>query len=226
MAQNTTLLILRLEGVLQSWGERSKWDDRDTASMPTKSGIVGMLACAMGLERNSAEIPALSQAIRIGIRADRCGTLIEDFQTVRPLENYDLLNAEGKPRGSSNTFISRRQYLQDASFLVVIEAGMDWQIRIREALQNPRWPICLGRKNCVPTRPILAAVCVDYPDILSLIKAWPAADRADPVMPYECETALPELVSVHRLDERLTGYRSFAYRTVYRGAVKGELKCT
>ena len=35
------LLILRLEGALQSWGERSHWDHRDTANFPTKSGVVG-----------------------------------------------------------------------------------------------------------------------------------------------------------------------------------------
>lgn len=35
------MLMLRLEGVLQSWGEHSRFDSRDSASMPTKSGVVG-----------------------------------------------------------------------------------------------------------------------------------------------------------------------------------------
>ena len=50
------LMMLRLEGLLQSWGESSAWDNRGTASIPTKSGIVGLLACAMGLHRTDIAI--------------------------------------------------------------------------------------------------------------------------------------------------------------------------
>ena len=28
------IMLLRLEGVLQSWGERSRWDHRDTSDAP------------------------------------------------------------------------------------------------------------------------------------------------------------------------------------------------
>ena len=44
MAENKKLLVLCLEGVLQSWGEDAKWDIRDSSDMPTKSGIVGLIA--------------------------------------------------------------------------------------------------------------------------------------------------------------------------------------
>ena len=64
MAENKKLLILRLEGALQSWGENSKWDHRDTSVMPSKSGIVGMLGCALGKDRNSPELIQLSQNMR------------------------------------------------------------------------------------------------------------------------------------------------------------------
>ena len=40
------ILLLRLEAPLQSWGTRSRWDVRDTATEPTKSGIIGLLGCA------------------------------------------------------------------------------------------------------------------------------------------------------------------------------------
>ena len=45
------LLLIRLEGALQSWGEWAKWDERDSGLMPTKSGVIGVLACCMGLKR-------------------------------------------------------------------------------------------------------------------------------------------------------------------------------
>ena len=70
MAAYPTLLILRLEGALQSWGENSKWDARDTAALPTKSGIVGLLACALGWERGDARIAELYDTIQIAVRAD------------------------------------------------------------------------------------------------------------------------------------------------------------
>ena len=65
MAERKNLLILRLEGALQSWGENAKWDFRDSSSMPTKSGIVGLLGCAMGLERNSEVLAELAQNIAV-----------------------------------------------------------------------------------------------------------------------------------------------------------------
>ena len=49
MEEKKTLLMLRLEGALQSWGDHSKWDIRDSGDFPSKSGVVGLLACAMGM---------------------------------------------------------------------------------------------------------------------------------------------------------------------------------
>ena len=39
MLNNTSLLVLRLEGVLQSWGEDAKWDTRGSASFPQNPGL-------------------------------------------------------------------------------------------------------------------------------------------------------------------------------------------
>ena len=87
------ILVLRLEGVLQSWGERSKWDYRDSAILPTKSGIVGLLGCALGLERNDSRLAKLNHSLHMAVRADRQGTEMVDFHTVRSME---LLNAPQK----------------------------------------------------------------------------------------------------------------------------------
>ncbi|MEV7027174.1 CRISPR-associated protein Cas5, partial [Kitasatospora sp. NPDC093558] len=39
--QAQAVLVLRLAGPLQSWGERSAFNRRDTPPQPTKSGVVG-----------------------------------------------------------------------------------------------------------------------------------------------------------------------------------------
>ena len=41
-------LLLWLEAPLQSWGAGSRYGRRDTLPFPTRSGILGLLCCAMG----------------------------------------------------------------------------------------------------------------------------------------------------------------------------------
>ncbi|KAB7835787.1 CRISPR-associated protein Cas5 [Streptomyces mobaraensis] len=43
--------VLVLAGPLQSWGSTGRHSFRDTDPHPTKSGVIGMLACALGLPR-------------------------------------------------------------------------------------------------------------------------------------------------------------------------------
>lgn len=218
MAEKTSLLVLRLEGVLQSWGEGTKWDARDSASMPTKSGIVGLLACAMGLEREDPDIAALSDSISVTVRADRRGKKIEDFQTIT---GNPLRNAEGKPRsGNNNTVISKRTYLQDASFLVVIATSQAWHDRVVMALKNPKWSVCLGRRSCVPSRPVLECVQPKQTDPLKLIRTYPAAERASYPMEYETDIFVENRATCTRPDAVKSGYRRFARRRVWRGMIE------
>lgn len=42
-------LLLRLAAPLQAWGADSKFETRKTAREPTKSGVIGLLAAALGL---------------------------------------------------------------------------------------------------------------------------------------------------------------------------------
>lgn len=224
MMEKSSLLVLRLEGVLQSWGENAKWDDRGSASMPSKSGIVGMLACAMGLNRDDPEISNLSKAVSVTVRADRPGVKFVDFQTVT---GDPLRTASGDKRRDSkgqaaNTFISRRTYLQDASFLVVIAAEPLWCDRIVAALKAPRWCLYLGRKNCVPSRPILECKVMEESDPLKLIRDFPVADRSVLPLTFETDVPLPGTPTYTRPDERIDGYRSFERRPLWCGILEEE----
>jgi CRISPR system Cascade subunit CasD len=64
-------LLLRLAGPLQSWGSISKFDTRMTNSEPTKSGVIGMIASAMGRSRSESVSDLIS--LRFGVRADQTG---------------------------------------------------------------------------------------------------------------------------------------------------------
>lgn len=216
MAERKNLLVLRLEGVLQSWGENAKWDFRDSSTMPTKSGIVGLLGCAMGLDRSSDTLVDLAKSITVAVRADRPGIKFVDFQTV---QGDPLMAATGKPKTTGNTILSPHAYLQDACFTVFIDTTPEWQERITAALQDPRWTLYLGRKNCVPSRPVLADMA-EYADLIEAVKEYPAAERAEEIMTYECETPDFALASVIRPDDLVGVNREFDLRRVWRGTVK------
>jgi CRISPR system Cascade subunit CasD len=150
------ILFLRLESPLQSWGERARWSVRDSAPEPTKSGVVGLLGCAMGWSED-AELQRLSRSIKLGVRCDRPGVMLMDYHTIVG----GVLSAEGKIKVNSNTHqpetvVSWRNYLCDASFLVAVKASEDWIEKLSAGVQNPVWPIFLGRKSCPPAMPVHA----------------------------------------------------------------------
>lgn len=219
MAEKHCLLILRLEGALQSWGESSKWDTREGADFPTKSGIIGLLGCAMGLERGDPLLAEMSDAVRIAVRADRGGVRMIDFQTVT---GSPLRNAEGKPKSTGNTIISNRTYLQDACFTVVLETDPVWKEKILAALKEPKWCMYLGRKNCVPSRPILEREEVAFFDLEEAIRCYPPSERADVGMVFETEKESSARASYTRPDRLLPGGRRYASRRVWRGITKEE----
>jgi CRISPR system Cascade subunit CasD len=165
-------LFLRLEGPLQAWGERARWAVRDTAPEPTKSGVVGLLACALGL-RDDADLRNLSQQIRLGVRCDAPGMLLIDYHTV----SGGVMSAQGKIKKNANTkepetVVSWRHYLADASFLAAVQAAPGTIARLAEAVQSPHWPLYLGRKSCVPSRSVFEGVG-DYPSLDAALADWP-----------------------------------------------------
>ena len=217
MTERKTILVLRLEGPLQSWGENAKWDFRDSSTLPTKSGIVGLLGCAMGEERGSQVLVELAQSITVAVRADRPGAKFVDFQTV---QGDPLMAATGKPKTTGNTILSPHAYLQDASFTVFIDTTPEWQRRIISALENPRWCMYLGRKNCVPSRPVLECKDAAFPSLEAALREYPVAERAEFPMVYEMEQTDGTAASLLRPDDLIGSNRQFGLRRVWRGVIK------
>ncbi|MEE1768759.1 type I-E CRISPR-associated protein Cas5/CasD [Streptomyces sp. JV185] len=74
------VLLIRLAAPLQSWGVVSRFSRRDTHSRPTKSGVIGLCAAALGHDR-AEELGELA-AVRFGVRADHPGTPVRDYHVV------------------------------------------------------------------------------------------------------------------------------------------------
>nr|MDO8115140.1 type I-E CRISPR-associated protein Cas5/CasD [Candidatus Sigynarchaeota archaeon] len=151
------LLLLRLEGPLQSWGTRARWGVRDTGREPSKSGVLGILGCALGYPRGDARLATeLDASLHLGVREDRPGKPLQDFHTIK---GYPLAangaNRESEGEQTEYHILSPKDYLQDASFLAVISGDDKLLVRCHAALMNPAWPYYLGRRCCVPSRPLL-----------------------------------------------------------------------
>lgn len=211
------MVILRLEGILQSWGEEAKWNYRTTATFPSKSAIVGLIGSAMGIQRGDEYLKVLSEKIRIGVRADRSGIIIEDYQTTTGMPELFTANHAKRGKGS-NTIVNPHYYLNDASFIVAVETDEKTAEAIANAFADPVWPAYLGRKNCVPSCPIFVSAG-EYPDILSALKSIPLADRVDKKIQFEIEEPLDGYTSLTRADV-IAGNREFVRRRVWRGTLQ------
>jgi CRISPR system Cascade subunit CasD len=191
-------LFLRLEGPMQSWGERSQWAVRDSRAEPTKSGVVGLLACARGINTDG-DLRQLSQQVRIGVRCDRPGKPLTDYHTIGGgFEKPMLLQADGKLKRMPNTdkpHIEQtwRTYLHDASFLVAVRAEPTLVEILSDAIQNPHWPIYLGRKSCPPSFPLFAGVG-NYTSLEDALMAWgnPVWALKPVLAVIECSPTEPE----------------------------------
>jgi CRISPR-associated protein Cas5/CasD subtype I-E len=155
MNDTVNTVFLRLEGPLQAWGDTSRFVIRRTMEAPTKSGILGLICCAMELSRQKARnLLGELNALAMSVRVDRPGTRWWDYHTVGA--GVGLLTAEGKLKsGAPGTLITRREYLADASFLVALQGNEETIKKIAKALQAPKWPLFLGRKSCPPSVPVL-----------------------------------------------------------------------
>lgn len=164
MSANT--LLLRLAGPMQSWGTTSRFQIRRTDHYPSKSGVLGLLLCAKGVCReDSAQELAPLLALQMAVRVDRPGMTGWDYHTAGGGSEQGreraigIRSADGKIKktastGKYETLLSRRQYLWDASFLVVLQGEEKTIESCVDHLREPVWPVFLGRKCCVPAEPV------------------------------------------------------------------------
>jgi CRISPR system Cascade subunit CasD len=165
MTADMAYLALLLDAPLQSWGFESRFQRRTTGLYPTKSGVIGMICAAMGLVKGSPEeqglLPKLAKLTMTSISIPRHDVLrLEDFHTVGG--GYDKeTQPQWIPRKASggpcdNPTVTRRQYLLDARFGVILEGERALLESVAAALQNPVWGVWFGRKNCIPAAPVYA----------------------------------------------------------------------
>jgi CRISPR system Cascade subunit CasD len=143
-------LALFLDGPLQGWGYMADHVWRNTLPHPTRSGVTGLLAAALGIDRNDLDEPikvARLNTLRMMIVGLTLGRQIRDYHTAQ------TRNVRGEVVG--NAEVTHRDYLIDSRFLVLLEGEEDSLNAIETALKSPVWFCTLGRRSCVPSSPIL-----------------------------------------------------------------------
>ena len=164
-------VLLRLEGPLQSWGTRSRFQERDTEREPTKSGVLGLVAAALGMERDDDAMLARLAIAEMGVRVDREGGMLVDYHTA----GGGTFNGKEHSVHGAGTVITHRAYLSDASFLVALGLVDEaLALQVDRALANPVWPLFLGRRACPPSLPVTAGLLDGGPRAALVASSWPS----------------------------------------------------
>jgi CRISPR system Cascade subunit CasD len=202
-------LILRLKGILQSWGGHTYEDYRPSNLFPTRSGLVGFLAACVGIDRTDLKNQkALSDSFAYAVRVDETTNRshkITDFHTV-----LKARRVSGK--AGDDPIVSRREYLCDASFTVALKfidnAVFDPQ-KIIKFLQTPVFTPFLGRRSC--------PLCV--PPFHSIVPADSLIEALSKVEPFRGTIYSEEDENDNHFVVRdvplCNGKRQFATRTVF-----------
>lgn len=160
-------ILLKLAGPLQSWGADSRFTERKTRHEPTKSGIVGLLAAALG-RRRTQDIADLAK-LSIAVRLDQPGHFERDFQSAHT-RKFD--SKQKRWVFSKALPLSNRYYISDAVFVVALEGDDELIRKCAQALDHPHFPLYLGRRSCPPSERILLAHFEDA-GLMQSICEWP-----------------------------------------------------
>jgi CRISPR system Cascade subunit CasD len=173
-----TALLLRLAAPLQSWGTSSRFVRRSTDRVPSKSGVIGLLAAAQG--RRRTDVIEDLVGLRIGVRVEQAGRIERDFQTARSLD------------GSIAMPLSYRMYLADAVFIVAVEGETAVVEGLRDALRRPQFPLFLGRRSCPPAGRLEHGLRDGSVEDVLAAEPW----HASPWVMKSCATGTTELDAV------------------------------
>lgn len=138
-------LLLRLAAPLQSWGADSKFEIRKTNREPTKSGVIGLLAAALGLARDDDQALQRLNGLRFAVRVDQEGQLLRDYHTANNPTPDQVWEARSRGKAPRAPYVTKRYYLSDAIFLVGLESEDEALLQqLQQALAHPVYPCVLG----------------------------------------------------------------------------------
>lgn len=235
-----TYLVFQVYAPLVSWGEQAVGQERATATHPSRSGLLGLLAAGLGLDRqNDSAHLALATQCKTAVKAIGDGIRLRDFHTAQaPASNKKNLHLHTRKDELAGAGVaaslSFRSYVQDAYYIVAIwcEAEADYSLEtLKQALQKPKYSLYFGRKSCAPALPLnpcllqadtLKAVLDQYPPD-EVIGPGLKTARARYYWEYPINSGLPADMCVDRYDDLVSRARwQFRARTEFSASVSTE----
>ncbi len=165
-------LILNLESPLMSFGGETIDNYGVIRRFPAASMLTGLFANALGWRRVEWERhQRLQDRLVFAARIDRepaGGVRLTDFQTAQLSKDDKGWTTRGRPEGRTggpNTYdaphLRYRDYFADMRVTVALRLDPEDESptldELADALQEPARPLFIGRKPCLPSRPLLDA---------------------------------------------------------------------
>ncbi|WP_337188081.1 type I-E CRISPR-associated protein Cas5/CasD [Phenylobacterium sp.] len=178
-------LIFRLSGPMAAFGRIAVGERRDVWGEPSKSGVLGFVAGALGLRRDDAEAQAeLAAGLGFAVRVDAPGRPLRDYHTAQAPKArrggvWTTRREELGPGENLNTVLSERIYRIEACATVALwrtgEAGPGLEA-LAAAIRRPAFAPFLGRKSC----PMGEAAWPEVVEATGLAAAFEAYDAQRP----------------------------------------------
>lgn len=198
-------LVVQLWGPMASWGEIAVGERRGSWPRPSRSGVLGLVAAALGIERSDAEaLQHLEAETGFAVRVDHPGRPLRDYHTAQAPSRkrgvrWATRRDELAPSNDLNTILSERGYYTEMHTLVALWARTADPrfplLEIAGRLTEPVFTLYLGRKSCPPGLPLAPRIVTTE----SLPKALDAYGTAAAALVYKLGIRRPPPGSVRSL---------------------------
>ena len=192
-------IVLRLDAPLMSFGSVMVDHHGFIDRFPGTSMLTGLLGNALGWDhQDTSKLASLQDRLRFAARWDVRPIRIVDYQTV-DLSQAKLCIKGWTTRGTPEyrkggisaklgTHIRLRHYWADGLMTVVLTLMGDESPEVEEllvALKHPKRPLFIGRKTCLPARPVLdpETPLIEGDGLQSILAGVPVWDRRGVAVP-------------------------------------------
>ena len=187
-------LVLRIDAPMVSFGSVLVDQHGFIDTFPGTAMLTGLLANALGWRHGDFErLEALQGRLEYAARWDVRPQRMVDYHTVdlgqskmaRPGWTTRGVpeHREGGEAARFGTHERQRHYWMDGLMTIVLTLRGDGHPTleaVREALQHPARPLFLGRKTCLPARPLLDphTPMAEGSDVLEILRRTPVWNRS------------------------------------------------
>ncbi len=184
-------LVFRLYGAMASWGEIAVGESRHSATHPSKSALLGLIAAAMGIKRDEEEKQVvLSSGYRFAVKLLSSGDFLRDYHTTQVPDSVGKFSyrtrrdelVQGQDRLGTN--LSTREYRTDSVAIVALYALADAPYslsEIQDALLRPAFHLYQGRKSCPLAAPLAPAIIENQAGFMAALNAY----EMKPILPLK-----------------------------------------